>query len=225
MFHITSKIEINPTPKSIIVCFHVGRGGNHHNPGYKSFNPYVHSIQDLFENGFLNCEDEDGNPLPDDEWTLTDQGGNIILEGRQEIESPVGVLEWDTIYDTDIVRYIEDCTDEEMELVMEAYRNHEIEDKYLDELIDNSIKNHKPIKTLEELADYWNAVNDCPFDLTDVMEKNGWHEPDDTPELELTICFDDEGNRVEINDNGNAEVIYAWYIHTHKKTGSEMLPA
>ena len=116
-FEITSTITINPTPKSIIVSFHVGRGGYHKNPGYKSFNPYVHSIQDLFEDGFLNCEDEDGNPLPDNEWTLTDQGGNIILEGRQEIESPVGVLEWDYDYDTDIAKYIEDCDDEEIDLI------------------------------------------------------------------------------------------------------------
>ena len=116
-FEITSTISITPKPKSIIVCFHVGRGGYHNNPGYKSFNPYVHSIQDLFEDGFVNCEDEDGNPLPDNEWTLTDQGGNIILEGRQEIESPVGVLYWDYDYDTDIAKYIEDCDDEEIDLI------------------------------------------------------------------------------------------------------------
>lgn len=206
-FEITSTISITPKPKSIIVCFHVGRGGYHNNPGYKSFNPYVHNIQDLFEDGFLNCEDEDGNPLPDDEWTLTDQGGNIILEGRHEIESPVGILEWDTIYDTDIVKYIEDCTKEEMELVMEAYRNQEIEDENLMELIDNSIRNHKPIKTLEELAEYWNLCNECPFDFTDIIEKNGWQEPDDITD-QWTICYDDDGNRVEINEKGYAEVIY-----------------
>ena len=116
-FEITSTISITPKPKSIIVCFHVGRGVYLNNPGYKSFNPYVHSIQDLFEDGFVNCEDEDGNPLPDDERTLTDQGGNIILEGRQEIESPVGVLYWDYDYDTDIAKYIEDCDDEEIDLI------------------------------------------------------------------------------------------------------------
>ena len=165
-------------PKTITVCFHVGRGGYHHNPGYKTYNPYVHSIQDLSVYGFLHCEDEDGNPLPDDEWTLTDQAGNIILEGRKEIESPVGVLEWDGIYDTDIVRYLEDCTKEEMELVMEAYRNNEIEDKNLDELIDNSIRNHKPIKTLEELADYYNVCREYPSDFADIIYENGWH--DDT---------------------------------------------
>lgn len=207
-FEITSTIAINPTPKSIIICFHVGRGGYHNNHGYKSFNPYVHSIQDLFEDGFLNCEDEDGNPLPDDEWTLTDQAGNIILEGRKEIESPVGILEWDGIYDTDIVKYIEDCTYGEVELIMKAYRNHEIEDEELTDLIHTSLVNHKPINTMEELAEYYNLCDECPFDLPDVIEKNGWHEPDDISELEWTICYDDEGNRVEINEKGDAEVIY-----------------
>lgn len=205
-FEITSTITINPTPKSIIVCFHVGRGGYHNNPGYKSFNPYVHSIQDLFEYGFLNCEDEDGNELPGDEWTLTDQGGNIILEGRQEIESPVGILEWDTIYDTDIVKYIEDCTDEEIELIMKAYQNHEIENNALIELIDNSIRNHKPIKTMEELADYYNVCRDYPSDFSDIIYENGWH--DDLHET-WGICHDDDGKRVELNYEGNAEVIYA----------------
>ena len=205
-FEITATISITPKPKSIIVCFHVGRGGYHNNPGYKSFNPYVHSIQDLFEDGFLNCEDEDGNPLPDNEWTLTDQGGNIILEGRQEIESPVGVLEWDTIYDTDIVKYIEDCTDEEIKLIMKAYQNYEIENNDLIELIDNSISNHKPIKTLEELADYYNVCGDYPSDFADMIYDNGWH--DDLHEM-CGICHEDEGNRVEINEEGNAEVIYA----------------
>ena len=127
-FEITSTITITPKPKSIIVSFHVGRGGYHKNPGYKSFNPYAHSIQDFFDYGFLYYEDEDGNTLPDEEWTLTDQSGNIILEGRQEIESPVGVLEWDTIYDTDIVRYIEDCTDDEIEILYNELANY----KYMD---------------------------------------------------------------------------------------------
>ena len=206
MLHITSKIEINPTPKSIIVCFHVGRGGYLNNPGQKTYNPYVKTLQDLFEYGFLNCEDEDGNPLPDNEWTLTDQGGNIILEGRKEIESPVGILDWDTIYDTDEAKYLEDCTNEEIELIMKAYQNYEIENNDLIELIDNSIRNHKPIKTLEELADYYNVCRDYQSDFSDMIYENGWHN-----DLHETwgICHDDEGNRVEINDKGNAEVIYA----------------
>ena len=203
-FEITSTI----TPKSIIVCFHVGRGGYLNNPGQKTYNPYVKTLQDIYnstDNCFIINEDEDGNELPDEEWLLTDAGGKIILEGRKEIESPVGILEWDTIYDTDIVKYIEDCTDEEIKLIMEAYRNQEIEDEDLNELIDNSIRNHKPIKTLEELADYYNVCRDYPSDFEDMIYDNGWHN-----DLHETwgICHDDKGNRVELNEEGNAEVIY-----------------
>lgn len=129
-------------PKTITVCFHVGRGGYHHNPGYKTFNPYAHSIQDFFDYGFLYYEDEDGNTLPDDEWTLTDQGGNIILEGRQEIESPVGVLEWDGIYDTDIVRYIEDCDDEEIDILYNELINY----KYMDNDVSDYVCRKKGMK-------------------------------------------------------------------------------
>ena len=129
-------------PKTITVCFHVGRGGYHNNPGYKTFNPYAHSIQDFFDYGFLYYEDEDGNPLPDEEWTLTDQSGNIILEGRQEIESPVGILEWDTIYDTDIVRYIEDCDDEEIDILYNEIINY----KYMDNDVSDYVCRKKGMK-------------------------------------------------------------------------------
>lgn len=207
-FEITSTIAINPTPKSIIVCFHVGRGGYLNNPGQKTYNPYVKTLQDIYnsiDNCFIMNEDEDGNELPDEEWLLTDAGGKIILKGRKEIESPVGILEWDTIYDTDIVKYIEDCTYEEIELIMKAYQNYEIENNDLIELIDNSIRNHKPIKTLEELADYYNVCRDYQSDFADMISENGWHY-----DLHKTwgICHDDEGNRVELNEEGNAEVIY-----------------
>ena len=106
-------------PKTIIVCFHVGTDGYNNKPGHKTYCSCVKNLQEFlhYNNAFINCEDEDGNPLPDNEWTLTDQGGNIILEGRQEIESPVGVLEWDYDYDTDIAKYIEDCDDEEIDLI------------------------------------------------------------------------------------------------------------
>lgn len=132
-------------PKTIIVCFHVGRGGYHNNPGYKTYNPYMKSLQDIIyscNNAFINCEDEDGNLLPDDEWTLTDQGGKIILEGRKEIESPVGILEWDGIYDTDIVRYIEDCDDEEIDILYNELINY----KYMDDDVADYVCRKKGMK-------------------------------------------------------------------------------
>ena len=141
-FEITSTISITPKPKSIIVCFHVGTDGHHNNPGYKTYNPYVKTLQDLSVYGFLNCEDEDGNELPDNEWTLTDQAGNIILEGRKEIESPVGILRWDYEYDTDIVRYIEDCDDEEIDILYNELINY----KYMDDDVADYVCSKKGMK-------------------------------------------------------------------------------
>ena len=200
-FEITSTISINPTPKSIIVCFSKI-------DGHEKYLPYLHCLKDFFNR--LNClvilDDAEGNPLPDDECVVFDSRSNTILKGRKEIESPTGVLEFNGCRIKDVAKYLEDCTDEEMKLIMEAYRNQEIEDKDLDELIDNSIRNHKPIKTMEELADYYNVCKEYPSDFVDMIYENGWH--DDTHES-WGICHDDKGNRVELNENGNAEVIYA----------------
>lgn len=79
--------------------------------------------------------DENNNTLPNEQWQLLDSAGNIILEGREAIESETGILNWDNEYDTDIVKYIEDCTDEEFELIFKAYVNEEmLYSKYEDEI-------------------------------------------------------------------------------------------
>lgn len=193
-FEITSTITINPTPKSIIVCFSVCDGD-------KKFVPNVHSLYNFYSRRSCSILLDDENV----KCAVVDSDGNIILEGRKNVDSSVGILEWEEDHLTDVAKYIEDCTDEEIELIMKAYRNHEIEDDDLIELIDNSIKNHKPIKTLEELADYYNVCRDYQLDFADMISENGWH--DDTHKT-WEICHDGEGNRVEINEEGYAEVIY-----------------
>ena len=199
-FEITSTITINPTPKSIIVCFSVCDGD-------KKFVPNVHNLYNFYSRRscLIILDDENGNPLPDEECSVVDSFGNVILEGRKNVDSSVGILEWEEDHLTDVAKYLEDCTDEEIKLIIEAFRNWEMEDEDLIKLIDNSIKNHKPIKTMEELADYYNVCEDYPSDLADIIYDNGWH--DDFHEM-CGICHDDEGNRVELNENGNAEVIY-----------------
>lgn len=109
-----------------IVHFHVGRGGRFNNGGHKTFI----DVEDMQSKGGIYgsesynviSEDENGDPLPDEDWKFTDGGGNIILEGRKNIESPTGVLEFDTIYDTDIFQCIDECDDEELDLLYEAVK-------------------------------------------------------------------------------------------------------
>lgn len=120
---------VNNENKDVVVAFHVGRGGHFNNQGHKSFLPSVSKLQDCFgENSFINDEYEDGTKLPDEQWQLIDGGSNVILEGREAIESQTGVLDWDGEYNTDIVRYIEDCTDAEMEILYKAYIDGDLTD-------------------------------------------------------------------------------------------------
>lgn len=102
------------------VRFHVGRGGQFHNAGHKTYVGTVNDLSDCFGDSIVFSEDENGKPLPDSDWQLVDSGGNVILSGRDEIESETGILDWDGEYDTDIVRCLEDCDDDEYQLILDT---------------------------------------------------------------------------------------------------------
>lgn len=102
------------------VRFHIGRGGHFHNAGYKTYVGTVNDLSDCFGDSTVISEDENGKPLPDSDWQLVDSGGNVILSGRDEIESETGFLDWDGEYNTDIVRYLEDCNDDEYQLILDT---------------------------------------------------------------------------------------------------------
>ena len=62
----------------------------------------------------------------------------------------------------------------------------------------------KKITTLDQLANYINESNDWQLDVEDIIEQNGWHSDcGDT----YGVCHDDKGNKVVINEQGDAEVI------------------
>lgn len=72
--------------------------------------PYIKRLKECFiKNCLILSEDEDGKVLPDEEWELIDGGSNVILKGRENIESETGILDWDSQYDTDIVKYVSEC--------------------------------------------------------------------------------------------------------------------
>lgn len=104
-----------------IAHFHIGKGGRFNNPGHETFV----ALEDLSRvisksDVTLNNQDEDGNALPDEDWTLVDSGGNVILTGKDEIESPTGCLDFDRDYDTDICRRISGCDDDELCMLLKA---------------------------------------------------------------------------------------------------------
>ena len=109
-----------------LVCFHMGRGGRFNNPGHVSYNPYVKSFRELLNDDryFINNEDENGNPLPDEDWTVTDCNGNEYLRGRSEIDADEGRINWDGEYDSDMVKRLEDCDENELRLIYDEPRHH-----------------------------------------------------------------------------------------------------
>ena len=133
--------------QNIKVRFHIGRGGRFYNAGHKTYVGTVNGLSDCFgESTMLISEDENGKPLPDSEWQLVD--GGVILSGRDEIESETGILDWDGEYDTDIVRHLSECDDDEYQLILDAAERGEYVEKAvlayacsaLDKLMATSIK-------------------------------------------------------------------------------------
>lgn len=102
------------------VRFHIGRGGHFNNAGHKTYVGTVNGLSDCFGDSSIIWEDENGKPLPDSEWQLIDGGGNVILTGRDEIESETGILDWDGEYDTDIVRKLSECDDDEYQMILDT---------------------------------------------------------------------------------------------------------
>ena len=129
------------------VRFHIGRGGQFHNAGHKTYVGTVNDLSDCFGDSIVFSEDENGKTLPDSDWQLVDGGGNVILSGRDEIESETGILDWDGEYDTDIVRHLSECDDDEYQLILDAAERGEYVEKAvlayacsaLDKLIARSI--------------------------------------------------------------------------------------
>lgn len=119
--------------QNVLVRFHIGRDGRLHNSGHKTYVSTVDSLSDCFGDADVISTDFEGNALPDKDWQLIDSGGNVILEGREKIEAADGVLDWDGDYDTDIVRYISECSDEEYQLIIDTYNDYEyVDDNVLD---------------------------------------------------------------------------------------------
>ena len=142
-----------------IVAFHVGRGGRFHNPGHKTFNPYITELSDCFgESSIIFKEDEEGNPLPDEQWQLIDSGGNVILEGRDNIESDTGILDWDGDYNTDVVKYLSECSDSEIDIIYQAY----LDDEYTDDDLKDYVCTQKGMHRIDKVKFYQcNAEIQC----------------------------------------------------------------
>ena len=177
--------------QNIKVRFHIGRGGHFNNAGFKTYVGTVNELSDCFGDSFLISEDENGKTLPDSEWRLMDGGGNVILSGRDEIESETGILDWDGEYDTDIVCYLTDCDERECQLIFDAAEKGEYIEYHilayvcsaLDKLIARSINvtpttmevhTQEEEYTILQRDDYSSYSEDEVDEVRDLLEEEGF---------------------------------------------------
>lgn len=160
-----------------IVAFHIGRGGRFHNPGHKSFNQHIQKLSDCFSsNSIIFQEDEEGNPLPDEKWQLIDGGGNVILEGRANIKSKTGVLDWDGQYDTDIVQYLDECDDAEIEMIYQTYLD---DVEYMDNELKDYVCTQQGKHRIHRIKKYdTHIIIECQ-DVTLQYDWDGFHDADE----------------------------------------------
>lgn len=116
---------MNEEYDNVFVCFHIGRGGRYGNPGHKEYLPYVRDFQDLLsresENLYDVTEDENGNVLPDDQWRIENWASETVVEGREAMEAKTGKLDYDGRSDTYIVKNINDCDEDELQLIVDDF--------------------------------------------------------------------------------------------------------
>lgn len=102
----------------IIVAFHIGRGGRFCNAGHKTFLGELNfrDLQKLnADNIFYRDRDERGRFMKTE---IYDGAGNFVSD--DDPKGLIGRLDFDGDFDTDYCKYIEDCTDEELQIIAKS---------------------------------------------------------------------------------------------------------
>ena len=102
----------------IIVAFHIGRGGRFYNAGHKTFLGELNfmDLQKLnADNVFYRDRDERGRFIKTE---IYDGAGNFVSD--DDPKGLIGRLDFDGDFDTDYCIYIEDCTDEELQIIAKS---------------------------------------------------------------------------------------------------------
>lgn len=105
----------------IIVAFHVGRGGRFHNAGHKTFIGEM-DFQELISRNDSNLykQNRDRNGRFCKPY-FTGAGGNIV-DASEDIRGEVGYLNFDGQYDTDSCEYLDNCSEEELRIIINSGR-------------------------------------------------------------------------------------------------------
>lgn len=139
---LRAEIENLGTP--IYVSFHIGRGGRFNNPGHYRFSgefDFQMCLRICNDFLFTYKEDENGNQLPENEWKVCDESGRILLQGREEIESRTGIINFDEDYNSFVTRTLDECGDKEWDALRESYGH-----DYMSQELVSEIRKHFNLK-------------------------------------------------------------------------------
>ena len=106
-----NNIQIEDMP----VAFHIGRGGEFHNQGHRSYVGQGKFIGDFTDDLFIKERNRRGQ-FVEPEYVTGD--GNGVGLTTKEAESGYGSIEIDTNYDITYVCRLADCDEDEVDLIL-----------------------------------------------------------------------------------------------------------
>lgn len=127
--------------KKTIVTFQVGRGGRYFNGGHTTFYDdcpigHVHVVSEKLFSPVSHYDDDDcavEDEDPEAEWTDCD--GHEVGLTNAMIESGIGIIDIDGDYESYYSKYLEDCDENELLIILEDGREYLIR-QYIEENTD-----------------------------------------------------------------------------------------
>lgn len=176
------------TTDEIIVAFNI----RNLNGRKVTYVPNVTKLSDIFrEEDIINDTDINGNPLPDEQWQLLENGVNVLLEGRDEIEAETGSIDYDNDYGKWIVKRLSECNKEEDEALYQAWLSFNIP-SYIDgsdEIKDYAV-NKKGLTRIHRIKFYPSNIEVFTSKGTTMFSFDGFDDEDEAFEAWEGWCDD-----------------------------------
>lgn len=127
-------------------------------------------VRDEIEKGHLWAVKHDYDPLtqastalPDSEWMMLDEIGNVILQGRDEIECETGELYYNHT-DRYFVKSVEDLDEADIECLWSAY----LQDEHMSDDLKDAICTLQGVKRVHNIRRFQSNLEcECQSDVED----------------------------------------------------------
>jgi len=156
-----------------IVYFHTGRGGSFNNGGHRTFQgtKNIGEVLSMCDSGnrwsFLQTHDKKGHFCAP---YYADQNGNYLIS-EKEVNTGVGQLEWDTIYDCDNCFLLNDCDENDLKIILESreWNKEDVIVEFFNECTDLTVDWSRFNGDYEELINAY--FNHSTFDIEELYKE------------------------------------------------------